>query len=237
MTPVYWLEQTLAGIPPADDWLTAPELERLHTMRFPKRRDDWRLGRWTAKRAVAAYLGTAMPVIEIRSAPSGAPEVWIADAPAPLTISLSHRAGVALCALAEPDTGLGCDLEVVEERSSGFLTDYFTAEEQALVAEAPPAERPRLVTLLWSAKESVLKALRVGLRFDTRSVVVEPILHSRGSWHPLRARFDDRPFCGWWRAADGLVRTFAISPYPRRGPPDASAKSPLSELMLSGSLR
>lgn len=38
-------------------------------------------------------------------------------------------------------------------------------EEQELVARAP--ERDELVALLWSGKESALKALREGLRLDT----------------------------------------------------------------------
>ncbi len=36
---------------------------------------------------------------------------------------------------------LGCDLEVIEPRSEAFLSDYFTAEEQALVARAHATDR------------------------------------------------------------------------------------------------
>ena len=81
-------------------------------MRFAKRQADWRLGRWTAKNAVAAYLNLpsdpqALTDIEIRPAPSGAPEVFIADQPARVTISLSHRAGVAACAVTPVRGGTG----------------------------------------------------------------------------------------------------------------------------------
>jgi len=31
---------------------------------------------------------------------------------------------------------IGCDLEVVEPRSDAFVADYFTSEEQALIARA-----------------------------------------------------------------------------------------------------
>ena len=86
-------------------------------MRFAKRRDDWRLGRWTAKRALAAYLNLpsnpqTLADIEIRPAPSGAPEVFVANKPAAVTISLSHRGGVAACAVAPSGMELGCDLEM-----------------------------------------------------------------------------------------------------------------------------
>jgi 4'-phosphopantetheinyl transferase len=53
---IYWLEQTEADLPAENQWLSAREMLRLARMRFAKRRTDWRLGRWTAKRALAASL-------------------------------------------------------------------------------------------------------------------------------------------------------------------------------------
>jgi len=171
---VYWLEQGEADVARNDDWFSAGEKACLDAKRFPKRRADWRLGRWTAKRALAVYLDRpgdlpSLAHIEICPAPTGAPE---ADQPAGVTISLSHREGTALCAIAAPDAQLGCDLERVEPRSEAFVADYFTDEEQALIAGLPATDRPQLLALLWSAKESVLKALHEGLRRDTRSVTV-----------------------------------------------------------------
>ena len=53
----------------------------------------------------------------------------------------------------------------IEPRSDAFVADYFTIEEQALVARASAADRDRILALLWSGKESALKALREG--FDS----------------------------------------------------------------------
>lgn len=178
---VFWLEQSVADVPEQADWLSAGELACLSSMRFEKRRADWRLGRWTAKCALAVCLDLpshhtyhgALAAIEIRPAPSGAPEVFLGGEPAGVTISLSHRAGVAICAIALCNAALGCDLEIAEPRSQEFVADYFTAEEQDLIAHSPAAERDRLLALLWSAKESALKALHEGLRLDTRSVTVK----------------------------------------------------------------
>jgi 4'-phosphopantetheinyl transferase len=220
---VSWLEQTVADVPAEDDWLSAGEAVRLSGMRFPKRRADWKLGRWTAKRAVAVYLNLpadprSLAQIEIRPAPSGAPEVFVGDGPAPVTISISHRADHAACAIARPEAAmLGCDLEVVEPRSGAFATDYFTAEEQELLAQASAADRFQLLALIWSAKESVLKALRVGLRLDTRCVAVDPFVGqvSGGSaWRPLRANHNGTVLHGWWRQTGNLVRTMVASPAP-----------------------
>jgi len=211
---IHWTEQTAADVPAGDDWLSANESAVLSCLRFPKRRADWRLGRWTAKLAVAAYLNRPageQANIEIRAAASGAPEVFIAGVPAPVTISLSHRAGVAACALAGPATALGCDIELVEPRSPAFAADYFTAAEQALIAARSMADRPGLLALLWSAKESVLKALREGLRLDPRAVMVTPtaalLASDYNQWHPLEARYQSQIFHGWWSRSGLLVRT------------------------------
>jgi len=242
MLNVYWLEQTEADVPTVDDWLSGSEAVRLDGMRIAKRRTDWRLGRWTAKRALAITLNLpshieALAAIEIRPAPSGAPEAFLADQPVAVPISLSHRAGAAICAVAPSGAALGCDLEVIEPRGNSFVTDYFTSEEQALVERASASDRTRLLTLLWSGKESALKALGMGLQLDTRSVtvdLVDELLHQGGgggyikdtgltfppsygltSWQPLHVRHaDGQDFFGWWRYSGSLVRTLVASPQP-----------------------
>jgi 4'-phosphopantetheinyl transferase len=93
--PVYWLEQTQADVPAENDWLSARESVCLSGLRVAKRRADWRLGRWTAKCAVASFLNLSMDAqdlaqIEIRPASSGAPEIFIANEPAAVAVSISH---------------------------------------------------------------------------------------------------------------------------------------------------
>ena len=145
---VYWLEQTEAEVPADNDWLSENEILCRNGLRFPKRRADWQLGRWTAKCAVAACLKIptnpeVLERLEIRARPSGAPQVFVANKPIGLTISLSHREGHALCAVARTSIDLGCDLENIEPRSNVFVSDYFTAEEQAMVAARSEADRPQ----------------------------------------------------------------------------------------------
>jgi 4'-phosphopantetheinyl transferase len=217
---VYWLEQSEAELPADNDWLSASEAILLSGMRFAKRRADWRLGRWTAKRALTAYLKLpdhihALADIEIRPTPSSAPEVFVANKAAAVTVSLSHRSGRAVCAVAPSGVELGCDLETIEPHSDAFITDYLTTEEQELTMRASAADRSRLVALLWSGKESALKALGVGLRLDTRRVIVSPMDTSFGpnTWRPLQVRYVDGPvFRGWWQHADHILRTLVSDP-------------------------
>ncbi len=212
---VFWLEQSEADVPAENDWLSENEAARLNTLRFPKRRADWRLGRWTAKRAVSACLDVpahpqVFKKIDISPAPSGAPEVFFANQPAEFAISLSHRDGIAACAVTTSGSQIGCDLEVVEPRSEAFVADYFTIEEQALVASASADDRPRLLALLWSAKESALKALHEGLRLSTRCVTVSPFAapFDLNGWSPLQVRYNGgQVFHGWWQNTGNILRT------------------------------
>jgi 4'-phosphopantetheinyl transferase len=208
------LVQSDADVPPDDDWLTGDERVVLETLRFAKRRAEWRLGRWTAKRAVSDFLHVPAACVGVVAAEDGAPQALVDGTAAPVNISLSHRDGFGACAVGPPGWPLGCDLELVEVRSDGFVADYFTEAERQAVAEAPAERRPLLVTLIWSAKESVLKALRTGLRADTREVEVTvhiPLSEESPSQHAVRARVaaTNRWFDILWRRERDLVLTLA----------------------------
>lgn len=218
---VYWLEQAEADVPADDGWLAASEVLLLSRLHVPKRRLDWRLGRRTAKLAVATLLqipqdNVSLQDIEILADASGAPWACVKKSEASLSISITHRAGVAACAVGPPGAALGCDLELLEAHSNAFVSDYFTDEEQALIAQADVAKRDKLVATLWSAKESALKALRLGLRADTRWVAVglcdgwprSAEEESAEEWSPLQTRYKyGQVLHGWWRCSANLTRT------------------------------
>jgi 4'-phosphopantetheinyl transferase len=227
---VYWLTRQASDLPLDDRWLAPSERQHLAGLRFQGRRRDWLLGRWTAKQALTLRLGheremsaaespvpaLAFPLasIAIRARDGGAPEALIDGAPAPWEISLSHRGGVGLCALAARGAALGCDVERIEPRSAELVTDFFTSAEQDLVRVVNGPERDRLVALIWSAKESTLKALGEGLRLDTRSVEIEPHAEETGNeWRSFGVCCieDDRPFTGWWRSDGTSVVTIVVA--------------------------
>ena len=89
-----------------------------------------------------------------------------------------------------------------------------------MVARASVEDRSRLLTLLWSGKESALKALRAGLRLDTRSVTVSPAdtvgpLSNLATWRPLDVRLTSgQVFHGWWQETGSFLRTFVAAPRP-----------------------
>ena len=208
--PLYWLSTKSEDVPVHDGWLNEAERDIMAGFRFPKRRNDWRLGRWAAKQALLAYWPQdplALASIEIRAAADGAPEAFRNGVPGEVSISISHSQGQGFCVVGPRGAAVGCDLELVEPREVQFFQDYFTREEIALLHDGP-AERSLVAYLIWCAKESALKALREGLRLDTRSVVVSPDFGpEKDSWHTWTGRCQNSPrtFEGWWRLEDGFI--------------------------------
>lgn len=189
------------------------EREALARFTVPKRRADWLLGRFTAKRLfVLAGEAERESDVSILAAPSGAPEALVGWKESPLALSLTHSHGVAVAALGPAGARVGIDLERIEERPVSFLGDWFTEAEQAFVAAADSS--PLAATLVWSAKEAVMKALREGLRIPAKKVEVAPVPGpADGSFRPFAARGPDaESWSGWWRSLDGFVLAAVSDP-------------------------
>lgn len=215
---LYWLTGGADDVPPGSDWLGGRELEKLEQMRFTKRRADWRLGRWTAKRAVCSFLSLSDSVaepsaVEIIAAADGVPELFVSGVTSHATVSISHSHGTGFCVLSPGGLAVGCDVEAIEPRAGRFAADYFTSSEILTIERASGEDRVLLTTLVWSAKESALKALRTGLDRDTRSVEVRDVAAESGAngWKRLAIDCDggENQFFGWWRGEGKLVYTIA----------------------------
>lgn len=210
-----WLLVSTADVPRDDAWLSERETTTLRRLATAPRQASWRLGRFAAKEALRCWIGDAAPplaAIDVATSETGAPLPSLWSVPTPWALTLSHRADRALCAIGPPERALGCDLELVEPRDSDFVADYFTRAERDAIAAAGPG-RHELTTVLWSAKESVLKALGEGLRRDTRDVdvtVAEATEGQPAGWRAFLAHTADTgTWRGWWHTRDGFVLTFA----------------------------
>jgi 4'-phosphopantetheinyl transferase len=190
----------------------------------PKRRRDFRLGRFAAKRALGLLQGCEAPSVlrgfEVRAAPGGAPQAFRDGKALEVALSISHSEGWASAAVQAGAPRLGCDLERVEARSRSFTSDYFTACEQAFVAAGPDRERGWRATLVWSAKEAVMKALGEGLRLPPPSVAVVPVLApvSPAGWRSfsVSAPPTATDLHGFWRILGARVLTVAGGPHEPR---------------------
>jgi len=161
----------------------------------------------------------------------------------PVSLSISHSHGTAFCGLVDlspveisgdvemqggrplpfaPRPSLGCDLERVEPREGNFLDNFFTAEEVSAaraLREQDAARSEILTTAIWSGKEAALKALREGLRIDTRRIICrfDPYDVPPQAWTPFTVVVDDRlaaqfpgAWSAWWRVSDCFALTMAL---------------------------
>lgn len=210
---LHYLTQHRDDLPPHEKWLSPEEASILASLQFPKRRLDWTLGRWTAKTALNRLLPAAQRSLsgwQIVADRDGAPLVRKDGCRTTLSISLSHSGDLALCVLVPEPMQMGCDLETVEVRSRSFEETFFTVDELTLLETHSGSDRASLVTLIWSAKESALKALRTGLKADTRRVSLKSFGSGHAAcWKPLAVedRVDGRLFRGWWLEQHGMMMT------------------------------
>ena len=225
MAELGWLTRALADVPRHDRWLSEREREIVSTLRIPKRRDDWRLGRWAAKSALGAWQDAPVADVEVLAAADGAPEALAGGTRMPEGLSISHRAGRALVTVGSGSEALGCDLEVVEPRSPAFVRQWLGHAEHQVLNGLDGVLRDRVANLLWTAKEAASKARRGGLRLNVREATVEPghLDRSPGSWNSLRVAWEDGPVeLGWWRWEPGWVMAVVSNPASHAPPSELS---------------
>ena len=206
-----FLTQSQTDLPRHLDWLSPREKRVADGLRFPKRRNDWLLGRWTVKAALLSLQvepGSTLIDWEVLAEEDGAPVAWLKGRSMDIPLSLSHSNGLSFSVVGNEPTRLGCDLERIEDRGRNFEETWFSAAELDLLDSLPEEDHSLAATLVWSAKESVLKALKTGLRVDTRRIEIENFEIPKGTgWVPVQARDVEKNenFTGWWRRFEGMV--------------------------------
>ncbi len=232
---IQWLIQTpdahpaLAQAVAPSGFLTAKEAAVFNNLQVEKRRKDWLLGRWTAKHLLQQVIyqqsGQRIPftTIGILAGDDGAPRVHLAPSilhpDHQYSISISHSNDTALCAVINRENyAIGADLEWIERRPATFAENYFSENEQQFLEQTLPEHRDFWVTAIWSAKEAAFKAVREGLRLDTRQIECRFKDYQQESkqWIPFSMNWRQGagghypPLQGWLKAESDYVLTLAI---------------------------
>ena len=99
------------------------------------------------------------------------------------------------------------------------MEDVFTKAELDFTLQVSGEAQTVWITLVWSAKEAVLKAWQKGLRLDTRSIEIHPIdarflVSKPDTWQRInwQAKIDGYPHC-WlgWQRWNGFILTLAYT--------------------------
>ena len=203
-----------------NSFLGEQELEYLSSLRIEKRRSEWLAGRMAIKRLLQAghaeLANRKLCEIQILKVENGAPCLLIDhDFRLNASISLSHSNKYVFCAYADEKDLLGVDLELIANRSVDFIQDFFTVDEIQQLNLYPQVDQPLLANLIWSAKESILKALSLGLTVDTRRINIQPgsSIASSPGWNPLgfTTELTKKDLRLYWRRENEFVLTACVT--------------------------
>lgn len=206
------IDDLVRAYPLREQALTALEQAKLAHFHVEKRIFEYLGGRLAAKRLMQIlFPRLAASDIEIQNLPSGQPKLYVQGKPQG-SLSLSHSNGYAVAAFSTDAGDFGVDLEKVEPRSNALLETFFTEHECQAIWAAPPEHRDLASTLVWSAKEAILKARGVGLGVDTRSINISlphlsELARGRGTLMGF-ARDDGSVYRGIYHQSRGMVSTY-----------------------------
>ncbi len=144
--------------------LSAYRREQLQRIHHPLRRQQAIGAELLLIRALSEYDPAFRPPARIVSGSQGKP--YLMDSP--LFFSISHSGNYSACVVAEVEAGL--DLQVPRAYSESVAKRCFTAREQAILSGC--TDRDYAFTMLWSLKESCLKARGTGLRTPMHTISV-----------------------------------------------------------------
>ncbi|SHM44737.1 Acyl transferase domain-containing protein [Chryseobacterium carnipullorum] len=150
--------------------------KQYHQQLFPNKRKEWMVSRVAVKDAVRNLLREqknhpCFPItFEIGKDEVGKPYL-IGDVTEGIHISLAHK-GKDAVGIARHGGPVGIDMEIMEERSSGFYDLVFTDHELALLKDKDQAE---WTTRFWVAKEAYGKFLGTGLKGNPKAFEIKHI--------------------------------------------------------------
>ena len=169
---------------PSEEFLSGSEKAQLEGFKFAAKKQDFLLGRLAAKRALGALLPEPdLRRIEIGSGEHGEPLVRHPQA-GTAGVTLSHSHGLAVALAHSAAYPLGIDLETVSAVSAGTIIGELdaSAPEHAWLAAAG-VDDATACCVLWTAREALGKALKVGLNSPLGALALTDIRAvGKGQW-------------------------------------------------------
>lgn len=151
--------------------VTLASVDEVATFAIDKRRDEHLTGRWLLAQAVTQW-GLDPSTLEVRRTEHRAPMLaylpglWL-NTPLP-SISIGHSEGWAYVAVVESGWSVGIDAESAER---GIASNAFDMMAKGVELEWLNAH-PEHAIRLWTSKESVQKAMQLGMHLNPREIVI-----------------------------------------------------------------
>ncbi|MDZ4187849.1 MAG: 4'-phosphopantetheinyl transferase superfamily protein [Hydrogenophaga sp.] len=180
-TQLWWVNPDAFQASPAALALLS-EAERAQHQRYipPQKRHEYLVTRVLVRTVLCRALGVAPQTLQFISNAWGRPALW---PPAPLHFNVSHTEGLVVC-LVSPDPDIGVDTERLARAPDllALAPTVFAPQELRDLAVLPASEQAHRAVVLWTLKESYIKARGMGLalpldgfafRFDADRVRLE----------------------------------------------------------------
>lgn len=146
--------------------LLAPDEKKIFSsFSYPKRQIEWLGGRIAVKFAALLLLKKKISTdrfatITIMTREDGSPELRCVPPPDRLpSVSISHS-GIFAAGMAANESVCGVDIQKITDRTQKVVSRFAEPDEIRLLAETMPGlSKTQHLSLLWSAKEALKKAL------------------------------------------------------------------------------
>lgn len=195
---------------PPQEFLGPSEAEQAAGFRFPAKKQGFVLGRLAAKRALGALLDEPdLRRIEIRAGVYGQPLIRHPRAGS-VEVTVSHSHGLAVALAYPAEYPMGIDLETVSAVSAQSVIGELGASPPELTWLATGSlDDATACCVLWTAREALGKALRIGLNSPLGILALSEIrAEGKGAWS---GRYLNFPQCQILsRVQSGRVLTLAM---------------------------
>ena len=162
-------------------WLNDQELQRWEKFLFPGPKRRFALCRAALRHQLCGRLGCSNDQLSFEESEHGKPSALVRGRLAPISFNISHSGDHGLLAFA-PSGRIGVDVEErVENRHIDLLCDTVLGpNERREISTLSGQEKIAMFFKLWTVKESLIKALGVGIALDT-SLFEVPVRMRRGA--------------------------------------------------------
>ena len=203
-----------------DKYFSLEEQAEYSRFKVIKRQFEWISSRIISKKMINQILkGEKLnfPDIRIKKEETGQPYIYItSQGRLEGKFSLSHSNGYVFCGYSlSKELMFGLDLEKIEAHSLEFVQDYLTSREIELYQSLDGNDKDEYTTMVWSAKESVLKTLGLGLSIDTRKVEIIPTDDPSRliGWNSCLVKAENKMNLNmnvYWQKKNGFIRTICV---------------------------
>jgi 4'-phosphopantetheinyl transferase len=203
-----------------DKYFSLEEQAEYYRFKVIKRQFEWISSRIISKKLIHHIFeieNLNLTNIRIQKEETGQPYIYITgQGRLEGKFSLSHSNGYVFCGYSpSKELIFGLDLEKIEARSLEFVQDYFTPREIERYQILDGNGKEEYTTMVWSAKESVLKTLGLGLSIDTRKVEIFPseVSSKLTGWNSCIVKLENKMNLNmkvYWQDIDGFIRTICV---------------------------